>query len=100
VFYEIHGLRREQGLIGTEVPVVLSMPVRRWFNVWHQLDPLAYVVGRIIQIKMPGESEAQKVQDLRLDIAEIPTSKADCDFHSSYWTDRRFLAWAANTLSA
>ena len=97
LFSEIRGLRPGEEMPATSVPVSLPVRLDRWFNVWHQLDPLAFTVGRVLQLG--NRPEPGPAVDLRLDLASVPTSAADLSFHSSYWKDDRFLGWAAPVLA-
>lgn len=98
LFSELHGLQGPAGLmIDDEPPSVLQADVGRWVNVWHQLDPLAFVMHRSLELSVNGSGLA--VEDLRLELAGLPMSAADLSFHSSYWTDPRFLSWLADELA-
>jgi hypothetical protein len=70
------------------------LPVGRWVNVWHQLDPLAIVVQRAIALAQP----AAQVQDWRLPLHDVPTSEQDLSFHPSYWTAHWVLEWLRTEL--
>ena len=91
LFCELHGLLGSSGdLPGDRLP----LQVAAWHNVWHQLDPLAFVMGRVLSI---GDG-AVRVTDHRLDLASVPTSPGDLGFHSSYWNDDTFGEWLTGLL--
>lgn len=97
LFAEIRGLQSADMMHGTTIPTVLPMRLGRWLNVWHQLDPLAFAMGRVLQLG--GRAEPASVADFRLDLASVPTSTDELSFHSSYWKDARFLSWGAAVLA-
>jgi hypothetical protein len=89
LFCEIHGLMGHAGLTSREAPVELPIKVERWINVWHALDPLAFLIAPVLRV--PGI----EIEDRRLDPDGLGVSLAA---HSSYWHDPRFLAWIGRTL--
>ncbi len=88
---ELRGLIDARGLV--RAPNKLPLRVRRWCNVWHTLDPLAFLVSPVLQVLT--DEHSTEVEDFRLDLSGVPT---DLGFHSSYWHDERFLAWVAREL--
>jgi hypothetical protein len=87
---EIHGLLGNH-LVLEGVPNVLPIRLRRWRNIWHQLDPLAFVMRRALAIA-PGDDQ-DLIRDFRLQLLGLPTSLDALLTHGSYWTDDRFLNW-------
>ncbi|HEU5149975.1 MAG TPA: hypothetical protein VFU19_05730 [Iamia sp.] len=84
-----------QGLVGPDGthapgpgPRALPLAIASWTNVWQELDPLAFVMGRVLRVE--GPTGPVPVVDHRLTQEGIPT---DLGFHSSYWTDPRFARW-------
>jgi hypothetical protein len=94
LFCELHGLLSAAGVTDNVPPVMLPIRVDRWVNVWHALDPLAFVMAPVLAIEGPGGVEVP-VEDLRLDPEGIGVSLGH---HSSYWHDQRFLRWLARSL--
>jgi hypothetical protein len=94
LFCELHGLLSAAGVTDNVPPVRLPIAVDRWINVWHALDPLAFVMAPVLAIEGPGGSEVP-VEDRRLDPEGIGVSLTH---HSSYWHDQRFLRWLAKTV--
>lgn len=91
LFCELHGLLGSEGdLAGDRLP----LQVAEWHNVWHQLDPVAFVMGRVLSI---GDGLV-RITDHRLDLASVPTSPAELGFHSSYWNDDTFCEWLTGLL--
>lgn len=90
LFAELAGLRRHGDPEFGPGPgaQALPLPVDSWTNVWQELDPLAFVMGRVLSID--GAPTPPGIVDLRLTQERIPT---DVSFHSSYWTDERFAKW-------
>jgi len=100
MFAELQGLLGPGDPVGTLRPLAvrpdaLPIAVGQWFNVWQELDPLAFAMGRVL--KVDNGSGPIPVQDLRLEQQSVPTSLS---FHSSYWHDQRFGRWLASTLAA
>ena len=93
LFCELHGLLTVDGHTPRTAPVEISARIRRWYNVWHALDPLAFVMSPVLLLR--DEDGADLIQDLRLDPDGLGLSLT---FHSSYWSDARFLAWLADAL--
>lgn len=95
LFSELEGLRRGGTPEFGPGPgaQMLQLPVESWTNVWQELDPLAFVMSRVLSVS--GATPQPGVTDLRLTQQRIPT---DLSFHSSYWGDRRFAAWLAGHL--
>jgi hypothetical protein len=79
------------GQTGNTVPVELPIQVERWVNVWHALDPLAFLIAPVLSV--PGV----EIEDRRLDPDGLGVSLAA---HSSYWHDQRFLDWLGRTLGS
>jgi hypothetical protein len=94
LFCELHGLLGAAGVTDNVPPVMLPIAVDRWINVWHALDPLAFVMAPVLAIEGADGSEVP-VEDRRLDPEGIGVSLTH---HSSYWHDQRFLRWLAKTV--
>jgi len=95
---ELHGLRTAAGSSPATPPLVFTGAVEKWVNVWHQIDPLAFVMGRVIQL--PGPDGPVPVEDHRLTLAGLPNELGDIvSAHSSYWKDPRVLAEARRVLA-
>jgi hypothetical protein len=94
LFCELHGLLSAAGVTDNVPPVTLPIAVDRWINVWHALDPLAFVMAPVLAIQGPDGHEVP-VEDRRLDPQGIGFSLGH---HSSYWRDERFLRWLARTV--
>ncbi|MEU7525985.1 hypothetical protein AB0A74_09645 [Saccharothrix sp. NPDC042600] len=97
LFAEFHGLLSENG--DRHPAGVLPWPfaerVGHWTNVWHQFDPVAFVVNRTIT---PKNAE---IADHRLTLDHVPRSIGElATAHSSYWKDRRFAAKLAALLGS
>jgi hypothetical protein len=93
LFCELHGLLTADGPTAHQAPVTLSARIERWYNVWHALDPLAFVMTPVLRLRNAAGEDL--IEDLRLDPEGLGLSLS---FHSSYWSDARFLAWLARTL--
>jgi len=95
---ELHGLRTAEGSTPPTPPLLFTGAVERWVNVWHQIDPLAFVMGRVLQL--PGPNGPVPVEDHRLTLSGLPDQLADVvSAHSSYWRDPRVLAEAQRVLA-
>lgn len=89
LFAEFHGLLSENGdrHPAGAVPWPFNDRVRHWTNVWHQFDPVAFVVNRTITPKNSEVADHRLVLDhVPRDVGELATA------HSSYWKDRRLAA--------
>ena len=51
LFCELHGLLGAAGVTDNVPPVMLPIAVDRWINVWHALDPLAFVMAPVLAIE-------------------------------------------------
>ncbi len=95
---ELHGLRTADDFTPPTPPLLFTGAVEKWVNVWHQIDPLAFVMGRVIQL--PGPDGPVPVEDHRLTLAGVPRELGDIvSAHSSYWKDPRVLAEARRVLA-
>lgn len=94
LFAELHGLRTATGRqMPQALPVAFAGKIQQWINIWHQFDPLSFVMRHVI---LP---QAKPVQDLRVVLNHIPHDLAElATAHSSYWTDPRFAAELARVL--
>lgn len=94
LFAELHGLRTAAGRqMPQALPVAFTGKIQQWINVWHQFDPLSFVMRRVI---LP---QAKPVEDLRVVLDHIPRDLAElATAHSSYWTDPRFAAQLTHVL--
>jgi hypothetical protein len=94
LFCEVRGL---QGATTTAmpppIPVPIALPLRRWANVWHTLDPLAFAAAPVLEVT--GRDGPVPIDEYRLDVARVPTSAS---FHSAYWRDDRVLSWLPRVL--
>lgn len=95
---ELHGLRTADGSTSSTPPLLFTGAVEKWVNVWHQIDPLAFVMGRVLHV--PGPDGPVPVEDHRLTLIGAPDQLADIvSTHSSYWRDPRVLAEAVRVLA-
>ncbi len=95
LFSELQGLRRTgDGFGAGPGRQSLAIQVASWTNVWQELDPLAFVIHRVLDVSGTGGA-TMAVDDRRLTQERIPT---DLSFHSSYWRDPRFARWLATRL--
>lgn len=94
LFSMFEGLRGVNDAFGsTASPRDLSLPLEQWWNVWQELDPLAFVMFHTLHVNNAGAHTT--TGDLSLTQQHVPTSLS---FHSSYWTDPRFAHWLTQTL--
>ena len=70
-------------------PVVLPPTIGSWLNVWHAMDPLAFLAGTVFRL-----SDGTPPRDLRIAHEEGSWSHA----HSSYWTHTAMPALIAGAL--
>jgi hypothetical protein len=87
MFAELHGLRTAAGRrMPDDFPIAFPADLRQWINVWHQFDPLSFVMRRVISPQKP-------VDDLRFVLDHVPRDMEElATAHSSYWSDPRFAA--------
>jgi hypothetical protein len=57
-------------------PVKLPATVGSWVNIWHAMDPLAFLAGKVFQL-----ADGQAPTDKRIEGQEVTWSNA----HSCYW---------------
>lgn len=90
---ELRGLSTESGRLGGPPPIRLPISVRRWVNIWNQIDPLAYVFGRSLTV-----GETQPVEDFRERLDSIPTSASELWMHSGYLQRPGVISWLSEQL--
>lgn len=94
LFSELYGLAGEGEDVWKDRP--LPIHVNTWANVWHQLDPLAFVFSRVLRF---GEGDGEAVHDFRLELASIPDDLKELSVHGAYWKDERFQRWLRDQLA-
>jgi hypothetical protein len=93
LFCELRGLEGPPGVVALPpVPIHLRLALRRWCNVWHALDPLAFAAAPVFAIE--GRDGPVGIEDYRLPVHGMPASAA---FHTAYWRDLHFGAWLDRT---
>lgn len=93
MFCELRGLEGPPGVVALPpAPIALSLALRRWCNVWHALDPLAFAAAPVFEIQ--GRDGPVGIEDYRLPVHGMPASAA---FHTAYWRDFHFGAWLNRT---
>jgi hypothetical protein len=94
LFCEVRGIEGAIGVVHPPpTPVDLTLPLRRWSNVWHILDPLAYAVAPVLRVT--GHDGPVTIDEYKLDVGRMPTSAS---FHTIYWRDERVLSWLPRVL--
>jgi hypothetical protein len=94
LFCELRGLQGPPGTIALPpAPISLTVALRRWCNVWHALDPLAFAAAPAFTVA--GRDGPVGIEDYRLPVHGVPESAA---FHTAYWRDLHFGAWLDRTL--
>lgn len=94
LFAELRGLEGSPGIVARPpAPIALTLALRRWCNVWHALDPLAFAAAPVFDVE--GRDGAIGIEDYRLPVHGMPGSAA---FHTAYWRDFHFGAWLDRTL--
>ena len=94
LFCEVRGLEGANGFAAPPpVPVPVTLELRHWTNVWHNLDPLAFAVAPVLEVT--GRDGPVMVDEYRLDVGGLPSSVA---FHTIYWRDERVLNWLPRIL--
>lgn len=93
LFSEAAGLARSDGFYQASPRVNVALPVRQWDNIWHELDPLAFVMGRALELS------GTPLHDWRLDAQTLSSMVKFWEFHSRYWTDARFHSWLTAELA-
>jgi hypothetical protein len=93
LFCELRGLEGPPGVVALPpAPISLTLALRRWCNVWHALDPLAFAAAPAFEIE--GRDGPVGIEDYRLPVHGMPASAA---FHTAEWRDLHVGAWLDRT---
>ena|GEM_PF-5820592 len=86
--------RSEDGKPKVRVP---SANIGRWTNIWHPLDPLAFVMEPVFDRNDRGDDGYATLRDIRLK----PGGRIDVwAIHGMYWTDGDAIQHMAEALTA
>lgn len=87
LFAELHGLLGQSGRPkNLDPPQPYTGQLERWVNIWHQFDPLAFVMHRVLQ---PTSFD---IDDRRLQLNHAPRSALEiATAHTSYWENADFI---------